>query len=198
MNKISELVRLLNKDWSIIKLQDWTSYIKYPIWDWIMYPELYNLVIDLVIERIVYIDDPHIILIGEEDLWWHIVPLIASKLQNPYAFMRWGTLWLLGEISISFENLYTKWFLHINDLKSWTKVIIIEDIIDTGGTMIAMINGLKSAGIEIIDVISVCDRPEKWWRKRIKKMTGIIPKVLVSMTICNNKLKCTIAKDIDI
>ncbi len=194
MKTIETLKSILENSSNIINLPDGISYIKYPISDGVMFPKLYNAIVDLISDMIKPALTSNTLLIGEEDLWWHLIPLIAYKLQLPYALMRWATHWLKGDINIPFKNLYTEWVLNINELKLWDKVIIIEDIIDTGGTMSAMINVLKTHGIVIQDVIAVCDRPEKKWREKIYKDTGIMPKVLVSFITEWNILKCMVSK----
>ena len=158
MKTIETLKSILENSSNIINLPDGISYIKYPISDGVMFPKLYNAIVDLISDMIKPALTSNTLLIGEEDLWWHLIPLIAYE------------------------------------LKLWDKVIIIEDIIDTGGTMSAMINVLKTHGIVIQDVIAVCDRPEKKWREKIYKDTGIMPKVLVSFITEWNILKCMVSK----
>lgn len=181
MNKINKLLNILNLNSFVVILPNWRSYVRYPIWDWIIYPELYNLVTAIILEKLNYIDPFDFIVVGEEDIWWHIVPLVAHELNKPYCLMRWGTQWLKWDISIPFQNLYTNWILNINDLKRWDNVVIVEDMIDTWWTMISMIDALKLNNITIKDVIAVCNRLEKEWIRKIFEKTGITPKVLMNV-----------------
>lgn len=60
------------------------------------------------------------------------------------------------------------------------KVIIVEDIIDTGGTIIAMTNLLRAHGVEVISIIAVAEKVDYKGLERIEQQTGIKPNVLVS------------------
>jgi len=61
--------------------------------------------------------------------------------------------------------------MYLNWAKSGDKVIIIEDMIDSWWTIIAMINLLKKHHIDIVDIFSVSVKEWLWWLERIKKET---------------------------
>lgn len=68
-------------------------------------------------------------------------------------------------------------------------MIIIDDVISTGGTMIALINAIRQAGAEIIDIIVAVDKEEYGGIKRIKEATGLETKSVISVYVTDKKSK---------
>lgn len=124
------------------------------------------------------------VLIGEEDRGGYLCALMSYIQKKPFTLTKWNPTGLEGEISIGFRNAYTNGKLFLNGVKDFEgkKAIIVEDIIDTGGTVIAMIELLRNNGIEVIDVIAVAEKTDYGGIERIEKETGIKPKVLVQFS----------------
>jgi adenine phosphoribosyltransferase len=121
------------------------------------------------------------VLIGEEDRGGYLCALMSYIQKKPFTLTKWNPTGLEGEISIGFRNAYTNGKLFLNGVKNFKgkKAIIVEDIIDTGGTVIAMIELLQNNGIKVIDVIAVAEKTDYGGIEQIEKETGIKPKVLV-------------------
>jgi adenine phosphoribosyltransferase len=120
-------------------------------------------------------------LVGEEDRGGYICALMSLTWKKPFTLTKWNPSGLEGEVSVGFRNAYTTGNLYLNGIKKFDgkKAVIIEDIIDTGGTIIAMIELLRNNNIEVIDVIAVAEKADYGGIERIEKETGIKPKVLV-------------------
>lgn len=142
-------------------------------------PELLKQIIDEAKQIINYSEVD--ILIGEEDRGGYICSLLSIPLKKPFTLTKWNPSGFEGEIEIDFKNAYTNGRLYLNGITPvHKKAIIIEDIIDTGGTIVAMINLLQKAGIEVIEVFAIADKVDYGGKERIYKETGIMPKTLVS------------------
>lgn len=142
-------------------------------------PELLEQIISEAKQVINYQDTD--LLVGEEDRGGYICSLLSIPLRKPFTLTKWNPSGFEGEIEVDFKNAYTDGKLYLNGINpSHKKAIIVEDIIDTGGTIVAMINLLRKAGIEIVDVFAIADKVDYGGKDRIYKETGIIPKTLVS------------------
>ncbi len=121
------------------------------------------------------------ILIGEEDRGGYLCALASYVWKKPFSLTKWNPSGLEGEVSVDFKNTYASGQLYINGLKRFEnkKAIIVEDLIDSGGTIIAMIELLRKNNVEVIDVIAVAEKSDYYGVERIQKETGITPKVLV-------------------
>lgn len=132
-------------------------------------------------------------LVGEEDRGGYICALMSYVWKKPFTLTKWNPVGLEGEISINFRNAYTHGMLFLNGVSSFAnkKAIIIEDIIDTGGTIIAMIHLLRDNGIEILDVIAVAEKADYGGVERIEQETGVKPKVLVRFSSGTTRSRVT-------
>ncbi len=65
---------------------------------------------------------------------------------------------LPNEVVINQETGYSKGELYINGLNKGDRVIIVDDVISTGGTMSAVIHALTNMGVMICDIVIVVER----------------------------------------
>jgi adenine phosphoribosyltransferase len=141
--------------------------------------------------RIVNFDDIDFI-VGEEDRGGYLCAILSIQFNKPFTLTKWNPAGFEGEIHVDFKNAYTDGKLYLNGLSTNLKrTIIVDDIIDTGGTIIAMVKLLRSAGIEVVDIFSVAEKSDYKGKERIAKETGIMPKVLVSFLSNGNESKVT-------
>lgn len=131
------------------------------------------------------------ILIGEEDRGGYLCALMSHIEQKPFTLAKWNPVGLEGEVSIGFRNAYTNGTLFLNGIKEFKgkNAILVEDLIDTGGTISAMIKLCKDNDINIIDVVAVAEKTNYEGLKRIENETGIKPKVLVQFYSDEKKSK---------
>jgi adenine phosphoribosyltransferase len=123
-------------------------------------------------------------LIGEEDRGGYICALMSYVTEKPFTLTKWNPSGLEGEVSVGFKNAYTNGKLFLNGITSFRgkKAIIIEDLIDTGGTVVAMVELLKNNGIEVIEIVAVGEKTDYGGTEKIQKETGLTPKILVQFS----------------
>ena len=61
--------------------------------------------------------------------------------------------------------------IHTDALQSGNKVVIVDDLVATGGTLLASIKLLKRMGVDIVSTMAVIDLPELGGSKKIKEET---------------------------
>jgi adenine phosphoribosyltransferase len=105
---------------------------------------------------------------------------LSLKTGVPLTIIRKRPYFLEGEVELSQSTGYSKGVLYINGLKRGDRVIIVDDVISTGGTLIALVGALKTMGVEVLDVISVIGRGTGFLQL---KEHGIEPKVLVTVDV---------------
>jgi adenine/guanine phosphoribosyltransferase-like PRPP-binding protein len=130
-------------------------------------------------------------LLGEEERGGFITVLMAYHQKMPFGMVKWNPNGFDGQISVDFKMSYAEGKLYLNGINKGDKVIIVEDMIDSGGTMIAMIKLLEKAEVEIIDIIAIAEKEEYEGVKRIKKETGRDVKVLLRFSSKGEKSKVT-------
>ena len=105
---------------------------------------------------------------------------LSLKTGVPLTIIRKRPYYLEGEVELSQNTGYSKGVLYINGLKKGDRIIIVDDVISTGGTLIALVKALRNMGVEVLDVISVIGRGTGYLQI---KEHGIEPKILVTIEV---------------
>ena len=94
----------------------------------------------------------------------------------------------LDEISVDYICGYEDGVLHINGIKKGDKVLIIDDLISTGGTIFSMIEGVKRAGAELLDIGAIFNKIDYGGMRELQRR-GFQPKVLLNVKLKGNKIE---------
>lgn len=105
---------------------------------------------------------------------------LSLKTGIPLTIVRKRPYFLEGEVELSQSTGYSKGVLYINGLKRGDRVIIVDDVISTGGTLVALVQALKNMGVEVQDIISVIGRGDGYLKL---KEFGVEPKILVTIDV---------------
>jgi adenine phosphoribosyltransferase len=77
------------------------------------------------------------------------IPLIIAR-KRPYG--------LEGEVTIGQETGYSKGEMFLNDFNPGEKVVIVDDVLSTGGTLKAVLEGVRRTGAEVTHIIAVVEK----------------------------------------
>jgi adenine phosphoribosyltransferase len=122
-------------------------------------------------------------IVTEEDKGSILVAGISLITGLSFGMARWQPNGLAEQIKQSFKMEYTKGDLYLNGIESGDKVTIIDDLISTGGTIIALIKMIKKIGAEVVDIICVAEKINYGGRAKIKKETGYDIKTLLKIDV---------------
>jgi adenine phosphoribosyltransferase len=73
----------------------------------------------------------------------------------PLVVIRKREYGLEGEVSLSQVTGYSESEMYVNDVKAGDRVLLLDDVLSTGGTMKAITGALDEIGAEICDVVAV-------------------------------------------
>lgn len=161
-------------------------YFIHPITDGVpsMDPRLLREVTDEIL-RIGDFDCDYIIT--PEAMGIHLVVPVSLRLDIPYNVIRKREYGLPGEVDIAQCTGYSKTKMFINGLKKGDRVVIIDDVLSTGGTMRAMIDALRDTiGCEIVDIIVVFEKTER--KAELEREFGIGVKSLLKVNIVGDRV----------
>jgi len=116
----------------------------------------------------------------------HIATALSLETGIPFVVVRKRCYELDEEIAVHQITGYSECEMYINGIKRGDKVLVVDDVVSTGGTMIAVLNALKSSGVEIVDVVAVVEKGEG--KMRVKKETGYEVKTLVKVDVKDGKV----------
>jgi adenine phosphoribosyltransferase len=103
----------------------------------------------------------------------------------PLVIIRKRKYGLPGEIEISQKTGYSKSQLFLNGIKEGDRVIVVDDVISTGGTLLATLESLKIAGATVVDVVIVVQRGDGVERLRSK---GYAVKTMVQVEVDESRV----------
>ena len=142
----------------VIKKGDY-SYIVHPITDGIpeLKPELLREVTSEMkkhIEKCGPIDK----IVTIETMGIPLATALSLDMNIPFTIIRKRKYGLPGEVCVEQKTGYSKSKLYINGLKKGDNVVIVDDIISTGGTLRSVLSGLRDVGVNVKGVIVAVDK----------------------------------------
>ena len=126
---------------------------------------------------------------GEEDKGAILVAATALQTGLPFGMARWYPAGLDGQIGVNFEMEYASGQIFLNGVEKGDQVIIVDDMVSTGGTMLALIEAVDKAKASIVDIICVAEKVEYQGVKRILDKTGYAVKTLVKVSVSGDRSK---------
>ena len=85
----------------------------------------------------------------------HISTAVSLMTDIPLVVIRKREYGLDGEISLSQQTGYSENDMFINDVSEGDRVLVLDDVLSTGGTMCAVLDALKSTGADVVDTVAV-------------------------------------------
>ena len=76
----------------------------------------------------------------------HIATALSIKTRIPFVVVRKRVYGLEGEVPVHQMTGYSQGQLYINGLKKGDRIILVDDVVSTGGTMIAVLKALVTDG----------------------------------------------------
>ncbi|WNY24260.1 Xanthine phosphoribosyltransferase [Methanimicrococcus hongohii] len=110
-----------------------------------------------------------------------IATALSLKTGIPVSIIRKRAYGLDGEIELSQSTGYSKGSLFINGLDKGDRILIVDDVISTGGTLLPLLEKLGEAGIDIAGVYCVIGRGSG--AEFVKEKTGVDVTVLVDIDV---------------
>jgi adenine phosphoribosyltransferase len=85
----------------------------------------------------------------------HISTAVSLMTDVPLVVIRKRKYGLEGEVSLSAQTGYSESEMYINDVEAGDRVLVLDDVLSTGGTMKAILDSLEHIGADVIDVVAV-------------------------------------------
>ena len=95
------------------------------------------------------------LIVTPEAMGIQIAAAVSLRTRIPYSVIRKRKYSLPDEIRMSQHTGYSKTEMYMNGVKRGDRVLILDDVLSTGGTMRSIINAARSVGAEIVGAIVV-------------------------------------------
>ena len=119
-------------------------------------PSVLTAVVELI-EATVDWDSVDLIL-GIEAMGLPLTSPLSMRNNRPQVVVRKRSYGLEGELVIDQSTGYSKGSMYLNDIQEGERILIVDDVLSTGGTLDAIIKGVESLGAIIESVIVVVEK----------------------------------------
>lgn len=119
-------------------------------------PSVLTAVVELI-EATVDWDSVDLIL-GIEAMGLPLTSPLSMRNNRPQVVVRKRSYGLEGELAIDQSTGYSKGSMYLNDIQEGERILIVDDVLSTGGTLDAIIKGVESLGAIIESVIVVVEK----------------------------------------
>ena len=142
-------------------------------------PELLDLVVESI-GKIVNWENVDLIL-GIEAMGLPIATLLSSRMKKPMVVARKRSYGLKGEICVTQNTGYSNGEIFINDLNPGERVLIVDDVLSTGGTMNSVIEGVNASNALIEKIIIIFEKGDGLRKLKEKTNENIESLIRVDM-----------------
>ena len=153
-------------------------YFIHPVTDGVprMDPSVLKAITELTVERVDWenID----LLLGIEAMGLPLTAPLSMATGIPLVIARKRSYGLDGEVEIDQSTGYSKGAMYLNDIKQGERIAIVDDVLSTGGTLEAVIEGVRRAGAEVTDVIAVIEKGEG-----LKRLQGLYDDIRIQSLV---------------
>ena len=153
-------------------------YFIHPVTDGVprMDPGVLQAITELVTDRV---DWSHVdLLLGIEAMGLPLTAPLSVSTGIPLVIARKRSYGLEGEIEINQSTGYSKGAMYLNDLREGERIAIVDDVLSTGGTLEAVIEGVRRAKAQVTDVIAVIEKGEG-----LKRLQRLYPKIRIQSLV---------------
>ncbi|MDX1535100.1 MAG: hypoxanthine/guanine phosphoribosyltransferase [Thermoplasmata archaeon] len=125
-------------------------------------------------------------IVTAEAMGFPLAALLSVRTRKPYVLLRKREYGLPGEIRIRQVTGYSRADLFMNYVEAGDRVVIVDDVISTGGTLRAIGGALTDVGATIADVLVVFDKMED--RSELERALGVPVKPLLRVQIVDGRV----------
>lgn len=127
------------------------------------------------------------LLIAPESMGIPLAVPLSLKLGIPYTVLRKRSYGLPGEIIFPQKTGYSDSIMTVNDVSKGTRVVVLDDVVSTGGTLDAVIKTLRDEiGAIIVDILVPINKGEG--TDIVLKNTGLSVKTMVHVKMVDGKV----------
>lgn len=174
-------------DVQVIKKGDY-SYFIHPLADGIpsISADLLNEIADEIVKKIPRCN----LILSPEAMGIPLATAVSMKTSIPYSIIRKRSYGIPGEVCIKQHTGYSQSMMYVNGVSNGDEIVIIDDIISTGGTIRAIIPALKSVGAQIKGVVVLFNKNQG--AEKASQDLGISIESLVDVEVVDDKITFSI------
>ena len=138
--------------------KDGYPYFVHPVTDGVprLEGEVLSAIVHLIGERVDW--DGVDLILGIEAMGLPLTAPLSVQHDRPLVVARKRAYGLEGEVVVDQSTGYSKGAMYLNDVRPGERVLIVDDVLSTGGTLRAVIDGIRRCGAEVAQVVIVVEK----------------------------------------
>ncbi len=125
-------------------------------------------------------------IVAVEAMGIHLATALSLETGIPFVIVRKRQYGLPGEKEIFKRTGYGESKLYINDLEKGENILLVDDVVSTGGTLTALINQLLEMGVNIVHTVVAVEKGEG--KNIVEENTGTKLISLVKLDVIDGKV----------
>lgn len=94
-------------------------------------------------------------IVAPEAMGIHIATALSLQTDIPLVVIRKRQYGLEGEVDLHQTTGYSESEMYINDVEEGDRVLVVDDLLSTGGTLVAICDALDDIGADLADIVVV-------------------------------------------
>ena len=119
-------------------------------------PSVLTAVVELIEDAVKW--DSIDLVLGIEAMGLPLTSPLSMRNNRPQVVVRKRSYGLEGELAIDQSTGYSKGSMFLNDINKGERILIVDDVLSTGGTLDAIIQGAEALGAVIASVVVVVEK----------------------------------------
>ena len=125
-------------------------------------------------------------IVAVEAMGIHLATALSLATDIPFVVIRKRQYGLEGECEVYQKTGYGSSNLYVNDLHPGESILLIDDVVSTGGTFIALINTLEDMGLDVKSIVAVIEKGDG--KELVEKETGKEILSIVKLDVIDGKV----------
>jgi len=146
--------------------------------------ELLEQTIDRIMEKSDLNCDKILVL---EAMGIHLGAGLCMRTGLPFVVARKRPYGLPDEVMFRQQTGYHEKKIYLNGIKKGDRVIIVDDVLSTGGTLIGLLGALRKMGVEVDDIIILFNKGDV--KEDIEKEFDVTIKAVFNVKIVDGRVK---------
>jgi len=144
-------------------------YFIHPISDGIprMDPDVLRATRDLIISMVDWSEID--LIVSVEAMGLPLLAAVGEASGKPTVVIRKRSYGMEGEVKVNVSTGYSKSTTYINDIKPGERILIVDDVISTGGTLEPILETIEGMGAKLQDIIIAIEKGEGRERLSVEK-----------------------------
>ncbi|WP_405294616.1 hypoxanthine/guanine phosphoribosyltransferase [Methanobrevibacter sp.] len=125
-------------------------------------------------------------IVAVEAMGIHLATALSLTTDIPFVVIRKRQYGLDGETEVYQKTGYGSSNLYVNDLHPGEKILLIDDVVSTGGTLVALIKTLQDLDLELKSIVAVIEKGDG--KKIVEEETGVDVLSIVKLDVIDGKV----------